>query len=406
MLNGMSPEAREDWGGLVTTLWDSYQKDVIRARRLPADALTRYIEDLQTNLAAVGGDGAELALRAKLVDKVATEDEMEAAVVKVVGEANHSFRQVDYLDYLNAVDGENQGAAGGGGKVGVVVAAGDILPGEQPPGSIGGESTAQLIRNARYDDSIRALVLRVDSPGGSTFASDLILREVELTKKAGKPVVISMGSVAASGGYWISMAGDEIFASPDTITGSIGIFGMLPTFQDSLAKIGVHSDGVGTTPLSDAFDITRPMSKEMRSTFQAYIDHGYQEFIGKVAKYRHLKLEEVDAIAQGRVWSGSDAKRIGLVDKFGDLDDAIAAAAKRAELGQHYSVQYIEKPLSFSDRLLIGMADDSNNSRLLSAFARPGTASPWYGKLLQLAQSLDVFSDPRGAYAYCFCDVR
>ena len=280
------------------------------------------------------------------------------------------------------------------------------MDGDQPPGSIGGDSTSQLIRQARYDDSVKALVLRVDSPGGSSFASDLILREIQLTKEAGKPVVVSMGNVAASGGYWISMAGDKIYASPSTITGSIGIFGMLPTFQDTLAKIGVHTDGVGTTKLSDAFDVTRSMAPEMKQAFQLTIDHGYHEFITKVARYRHMKVDDVDAIAQGRVWPGSDAKRLGLVDAYGDLDDAVAEAAKLADMGKRYSVDYIEKPPSFLDRLLTGLANDSDGALAdlsprrcpHAGLVRPGSC--------RLAASLGVFNDPRGIYAYCFCDVR
>jgi protease IV len=286
-----------------------------------------------------------------------------------------------------------------------VVAEGNIMDGDQPPGAIGGDSTSELIREARNDDSVKALVLRVDSPGGSSFASDLILREIQLTKEAGKPVVVSMGNVAASGGYWISMAGDKIYASPSTITGSIGIFGMLPTFQDSLAKIGVHTDGVGTTKLSDAFDLSRPMAPEMKQVFQLSIDHGYQQFITKVAKNRHMKVDDVDAIAQGRVWAGSDAKRLGLVDAYGTVDDAIQAAAKLAGMGSRYTVDYIEKQPTFLDRLIMDMAQDSDPASL--GLKVPDAALPsWYGRVMQLAGSLRVFNDPRGIYAYCFCDVR
>lgn len=404
--NDMSPDAREDYTELLGSLWTDYQMEVARARKLPGDSLMNYIDGLPGNLAAVDGDGAKLALQAKLVDKIADHDQMEDAVAKVVGRANHSFRGIEYRQYLDAVDGDGHGSSLGGSKVGVVVAEGDIMDGDQPPGSIGGDSTSELIREARYDDSVKALVLRVDSPGGSSFASDLILREIDLTKEAGKPVVISMGDVAASGGYWISMAGDKIYASPSTITGSIGIFGMLPTFQDSLSKIGVHTDGVGTTKLSDAFDISRPMAPEMKQAFQLSIDHGYREFITKVAKNRHMKVDDVDAIAQGRVWSGSDAKRLGLVDAYGDLDDAVAEAAKLADMGERYSVDYIEKQPTFLDRLLMNLAEQSNESR--AASGRPGvTAVPaWYGRLVQLAGSLAVFNDPRGIYAYCFCDIH
>ncbi|HVC37950.1 MAG TPA: S49 family peptidase, partial [Gammaproteobacteria bacterium] len=232
-----------------------------------------------------------------------------------------------------------------------------------------------------------------------------------LTKEAGKPVIVSMGSLAASGGYWISMAGDEIFANPTTLTGSIGIFGLFPTFQKTLAKIGVHSDGIGTTPLSDAFDVTRPMSALMRKVFQLSIDSGYQEFITKVAHNRHMSVAEVNSIGQGRVWSGKEAKRLGLVDKLGNLQDAIAAAAKFANLGPHYAVRYIERPLSLTDRLLITMANNSDSSLNpnLDSILLPTkdfSGAPWYGEMLRLANSFKAFTDPRGIYAYCFCNIQ
>ena len=401
--NDMSPEAREDYTGLLGALWGDYQMEVTRARKLPGDALKNYVDGLPASLAAVDGDDAKLALQAKLVDRIAEPDEMQEAVAKVVGRANHGFRSVEYRQYLEAVDGDEHTTIGGD-KVGVVVAEGDIMDGDQPPGAIGGDSTSELIREARNDDSIKALVLRVDSPGGSSFASDLIMREVQLTKAAGKPVVVSMGNVAASGGYWISMAGDKIYASPSTITGSIGIFGMLPTFQDSLAKLGVHTDGVGTTKLSDAFDLSRPMTPEMKQVFQLSIDHGYQQFITKVAKNRRMKVEDVDAIAQGRVWAGSDAKRLGLVDAYGDLDDAVKAAAKLADLGNRYGVDYIEKQPSFLDRFIMNMAEDTDAAA--PGLGASAAVPSWYGRVMQLAGSLKVFNDPRGIYAYCFCDVR
>jgi protease IV len=409
MLNGMSADARTDWSDVVNVLWDAYQRDVTKARDLKPDAIRNYIDHTDTELAAVGGDSAELALKSGLVDKIANEDQMEDAVTKVVGESNHSFRQIDFRNYLQAVDHGTDSM--GGRAVGIIVAAGDIMPGNQPSGTIGGDSTSDLIRKARYDDSIKAVVLRVDSPGGSAFASDLILRQIELTKEAGKPVVVSMGATAASGGYWISMAGDEIFADPTTLTGSIGIFGLFPTFQKTLAKIGVHSDGVGTTPLSDAFDVTRPMSALMQKVFQLNIDNGYKDFITKVADNRHMSVAEVNDIGQGRVWTGQDAKRLGLVDKFGNLQDAVAAAAKLAKLGPHYTVRYIEQPLSLTDRLIIAMANNSNsslNQNLVSGLlpTTDFTDTPWYGEMLRLADSFKAFTDPRGIYAYCFCNIQ
>ena len=398
MLNGMSPEAREDYTALVDQLWSSYQSDVTMARKLPGDAIKDYSNNLDQGLTATGGDGARLALNAHLVDKIADFDQMEEAVEKVVGTADHSFRSVDFRDYVAGLD------AGGfaGDRVGVIVAEGDIQNGDQPPGSIGGDSMSNLLREARYDDSIKAVVLRVDSPGGSSFASDLILREVELTQKAGKPVVISMGNVAASGGYWISMSGDAIYASPSTITGSIGAFGMLPTFQDSLTKIGVHTDGVGTGPYSDAYDVTRSMTPEMKQMFQLSVDNLYASFVDKVAQHRHMKSTAVEAIAQGEVWTGADAKRLGLVDKFGGLEEAEAAAAKMADLGPNYTVAYLERPLSFTDRFLMDLSSQTRTGLKLPQAALPN----WYSRFMDAAKELDVFDDPRGLYSLCFCDVR
>ncbi|MGH8372536.1 MAG: signal peptide peptidase SppA [Gammaproteobacteria bacterium] len=407
MLNGMSPAAREDWGGVLNVLWSNYQADVTKARKLKPDALADYINSISKNLDAVKGDTAQLALKARLVDKIADNDEMEAAVTKVVGESRHSFRQIDFRNYVQAIDDGMQTRDIGSDEVGVIIAEGDIQDGDQPPGTIGGDSTSELIRKVRYDNSVKAVVLRVDSPGGSSFASDLILREIELTKEAGKPVIVSMGNVAASGGYWISMAGDEIYASPTTLTGSIGIFGMIPTFQNTLAKVGIHTDGVGTTPLSDAFDLTRPMSEQMKQLVQMNVDHGYQTFITKVAHNRNLKVDAVNDIAQGRVWSGQDAKKLGLVDKFGNLQDAIKAAAKLGKLGDNYTVRYIEKPLSLTDRILINMANDSRSSLGNSLLPQSNlTMMPWYGQMTKLADVVKAFTDPRGVYAYCFCNIR
>jgi protease-4 len=401
LLNGMSPEARQDYTSLVGQLWTDYQKDVGTARKLSSDAIKDYADDMDKRLATAQGDGARMARDAHLVDKIADIDEMEKAVGEVVGCVNHSFRSVDFRDYVTDVD---DGPSLGSSSVAVIIAEGDIQNGDAPPGAIGGDSMSELIHRARYDDFIKAIVLRVNSPGGSSFASDLILREIELTQKAGKPVVISMGDVAASGGYWISMSGDAIYASPSTITGSIGAFGMLPTFQDTLAKVGVHSDGVGTTPFSDAFDVTRPMAPEVKQMFQLSIDNLYASFVNKVAKHRHMKPEDVEAIAQGEVWTGADAKRLGLVDKFGDLEDAEAAAAKMANLGPNYSTVYIEKQLSFTDRFLMNMAEDSDQSRL-SALTQLSTPA-WYSRVVEATKVLDVFNDPRGLYSFCFCDVR
>ncbi|HET7306332.1 MAG TPA: signal peptide peptidase SppA [Gammaproteobacteria bacterium] len=403
--NDMSPAAKEADGALLDVLWGSYRKGVADARKLKPEAIGAYVDDMPKALAAAGGDSAKLALQAGLVDKLATRDQMsdEIAAVVGVGGGGHGFNQIDLRDYLRAT-GIAQQTGISQDEVGVIVAEGDILAGNQPPGAIGGESLSRLIRKARYNDNVKAVVLRVDSPGGSAFASQMILRQVELTKQAGKPVVVSMGSVAASGGYWISMAGDRIYASPTTITGSIGILGMFPTFQDSLAKLGIHNDGIGTTDLSGDFRPTRAMSKQAKKIFEISIDHGYDEFVSEVAKHRHLSIDDVKKIAQGRVWSGADAKRLGLIDGFGDMPAAIKAAAQLAGIAQGYSVHYIEPPLSFGSRLLMSLSTQAEG--LAGSLLPAQTWSPAQGMVARLqgfVSQIRRFNDPNGIYAYCFC---
>jgi protease-4 len=295
-----------------------------------------------------------------------------------------------------------------GAEVAVVVAQGEIVPGDQPPGMVGGRSAAQLIRAARLDDRVKAVVLRVDSPGGDAYSSELIRREVAETRAVGKPVVVSMGDVAASGGYWIAMDGDEIWAEPTTITGSIGIFGLVLTIPETLAKIGVHTDGVGTTPLAGTFDIRRPLSPELESILTSAIRHGYDEFIGRVAKARGQTPEAIDAIAQGRVWSGSQAKERGLVDRLGGIDNAIASAAARAKLGSDYSVHYVEREPSAWERFLIGFGESSAMTKLARrvGFTLP---SAWLdrGEIAEIGGILQTLKGKRyAAFAHCFCDLR
>jgi protease IV len=291
--------------------------------------------------------------------------------------------------------------------VAVVVAAGEIVDGQQPPGTVGGDSAADLIRRASRDEQVKALVLRVDSPGGSAFASDVILRELEVFKESGRPLVVSMGSVAASGGYWISMGADEIWASPTTLTGSIGVGATFPTFPRSLDKLGIHVDGLGTTALSGQFDPTRELGADMQQLLRLSIDHAYAEFIDKVAAARNRPPEAVDQVARGRVWTGADALDRGLVDRLGDLDDAVESAAGLAGLEEgEYEVKYIEPELTFAERLALQYAAVLSP---LVALLPADTLSPTLRRLLESAAPLSLFergNDPRGIYAYCFCEVR
>jgi len=292
--------------------------------------------------------------------------------------------------------------------VAVVVASGTISDGQQPPGSIGGDSTAELLRRARKDDAVKAIVLRVDSPGGSAMASEVIREECALARKQGKTVVVSMGGVAASGGYWISTAADEIWASATTITGSIGIFGMLPTFQKPLAKyLGMRVDGVGTTWLYDGYRPDMELKPRVAALIQQLIERGYQDFLKRVSQARNIPVEKVDEIAQGRVWSGADAHRLGLVDKLGGLPEAIASAAQRAKLGKDYQVKYFEKELPFMEQLVKDLLVTAMLT-FAPKQASKGSQSP-AGKLLRSLSvqldSLAQLNDPHGIYAYCFCEI-
>ena len=292
-------------------------------------------------------------------------------------------------------------------QIAVVVAEGEILPGDQPAGTVGGDSTAKLLRLARENSKVRAVVLRVNSPGGDAFSSELIRREVELTKAAGKPVIVSMGDVAASGGYWISMNGDQIFAEPNTITGSIGIFGLFASVPKTLAKIGVHTDGVATTSLAGALDPRRELDPKVADIIQSIINKGYQSFIGKVAAARGKTPEQINAIARGRVWSGAQAKERGLVDQLGGLREASAAAAKAANLGEDYQLRYVEKEMSAWERYAVGLSSDVL-ARLGRAFvpdvARVLLAQPDVQGQLRLLSALDA--NKVGVFAYCFCEIK
>jgi len=411
--DSMSPEAKEMSLEFYGDLWRHYLADVAEARKIRPEDVTSLIDAMPDRLRSAGGDMAKMALDAKMVDKLAPRDVVRQRLIDLVGEDKEkkSFRQIGVAEYLRAKGGDRTGAVGKGQAVAVVVAKGEILDGAQPAGTIGGDSTARVLRRAREDDAVKAVVLRVDSPGGSAFASEIIRRECELVRKAGKPLVVSMGSVAASGGYWISTASDEIWAAPETITGSIGIFGMFPTIDKPLAKyLGVHADGVGTTRFSDVLRPDRPMDPAVADVFQQGIDQGYEEFLARVSQARKMTPEQVDKIARGRVWSGEDAKGIGLVDQLGSLEQAIESAAKRAKLEKGYRVWYVEKEKTFRERLMSMLAAQAQDV---------ATAAGWVGEPSPSASALSVarrlrdlradverldrWNDPRGVYAHCLC---
>ena len=405
----MSPEDREASEAWLGALWDAYQADVTAARELPGDALQRFADGMVELLAAAGGDTARMALDFGLVDELLTRDEIRNRLDGLVGESDDDeYETIGISEYLAAVDSteENQDAED---SVAVIVASGTILDGSQPPGSIGGDSTAATIRRAIEDDEVKALVLRVDSGGGSAFASEIIQRELQVFRESGRPVVVSMSSVAASGGYWISMGADEIWASPTTITGSIGVGATIPTFSRSLDRIGVHVDGVGTTRLSGQDNLLRDLGDEFAAMVQHSIERVYADFIGNIAEYRDKSVEDVDMVARGRVWIASDAQAFGLVDGLGNLEDAIASAAMLAELPEdEYRVQYYGKELTIAEQFALEMI------RTASPVARALNLSPRLPESLQTLldiaaepfRMVDRLNDPQDIYAYCFCDIR
>ena len=403
--NDASPEAKEADLFWMNGVWGDYLKDIAAARKLDVAQLSAAIQNYPQAIKAANGDLAALALQQKLVDQLATHDEARDMLIEKGVRDDKTFRHVDFQDYLHIVQREH--LADLRAPIAVVVAEGEIVSGDQSPGTIGGDSLSHLIRAAREDESIKAVVLRVNSPGGEVFPSELIRREVELTRNAGKPVIVSMGDVAASGGYWISMNANRIFAEPTTITGSIGIFGLFPTIPDTLAKIGVHTDGVGTTPFAGAFDIRRQLDPNLGSVLQSVIEKGYRDFIGNVAKARGKTAEEIDAIARGRVWSGAQAKERALVDELGGLSDAIAAAAQAANLGDEHRVRYIEKELSFWERAALDFNTES--LALASRAGVPELARAWLARS-ELDQHLPLLrslhGNRLGVFAYCFCEIR
>lgn len=408
ILDAQSPESREADLFWLDDLWQRYLADVAAMRKTDPATMQADIDNFAERIKAANGDLAALALEQKLVDALKTQDEFRGLMIErgAEDEENHTFRQVAMDDYLGFLDRETL-PIDPRPQVAVVVAQGEIVDGEQPPGMVGGVSTAQLVRQAREDENVKALVLRVDSPGGGVFPSEQIRREVELTRAAGKPVVVSMGDVAASGGYWISMNADEIWADPSTITGSIGIFGLFFTVPDTLAKIGVRVDGVATTKIAGAFDPSRPLDPQVGEVIQSVIDQGYREFIGKVAQARGNSPDEIDQVARGRVWSGAQAKERGLVDQLGGLRDAIAAAATRASLADDgFALRYIEKELSPFEKFVV---DATRNAAVRAVAAELGLPRAWLPaqverELQQTLRLLQPGQRPIRAIAYCFCE--
>lgn len=400
----MSEAAREANQQWLDDLWELYLTDVADQRGIEKSQLRDSINNVTQLLESEQGNLAALSIKMGLIDELADRQTFRTMMSDLVGfdEQHDTFKQINFYHYLEVIS-QPELHTHEQDLIGVVVAKGTIKNGNQPPGEIGGDSTARLLRQARFNDDIKAVVLRIDSPGGSAFASDIIRAEIDELKKAGKPVVASMSSSAASGGYWIAAPADKIFASPATITGSIGIFGMMTTFENSLAHIGVHTDGVGTTPFA-GFSATRPMSNAYQNLIQQNIEHGYRKFLTLVANNRDMTTEEVDAIAQGRVWSGLRAKELGLVDEFGDLAAAVAEAAQLAGV-ESYDTRRVQKPLSEKEKFLQALFNsavdfmpdsDQNHQHWLE----------WVHTIGQQINLDENLNDPTHAYALCLmCEL-
>jgi protease IV len=397
--DSMSPEARQQAESWLTSLWDSYTADIIKHRSLNPAMLVAYTHTPADLLRDTGGDIAKLALKAGLVDKIWTRNQVEAHLASLAGtSSDRDYTHITSKDYLAMIGSPFAIGSTSENKIGILVAQGAILPGKQPPGLIGGDSLAALIREARKDASIKALVLRINSGGGSAFASEIIRQELLELKKSGKPLVVSMGTVAASGGYWIAADADQIWAAPTTLTGSIGIFGVIPTFENSLAELGIRSDGTGTTPMAAGLDLSQPLSPQLKETIQLSVEHGYRQFLSIVGNGRKIGGERLSSIAEGRVFDGRTAQKIGLVDRLGSLQDAVQAAAKLAKVSEDYAPSYIQKPRSMKEQLL----EELTSKSMVMFRTVYGSSSFLAGIFRQFVTSLDglpMFSDPRGVYA-------
>jgi len=404
--NDMSPEAKLANQAWLSDLWSVYNQDVSAARKLPDNAADTYVRSLAEEMQKDKGDGANVALTAKLVTRSETQAEFRKRLGVKVGldKDKATFRQIDFASYLRAVRHDAKKTPSH--KIALVVVQGEIVDGDSDETHAGGDSISELLDEARRDDDVEGVLMRVNSPGGSVFASEKIRRAVSALKADGKPVYVSMSTLAASGGYWISMNADQIWAEPSTITGSIGIFGMIPTIDEPLAKLGIHTDGVGTTPLAGALRMDRPLAPEVSTILQAQIEKGYQNFIQGVAQARKLPVDKVDAIAQGRVWSGEAAKGLGLVDQFGGLKDAVAALAKSVKLGEDdYVIDEMQPPHDWLSQVFGRYFSESRfgarfTSSLIRGLLPTGAVRD---EAERLGDTLRSFNDPRGEYAYCFC---
>jgi protease-4 len=399
--DNMSDYAKEANLAWLTVLWDFYKADVASRRGFRPEALDDLINNLPAHLEQANGDAAAMALNRGLVDELKNRDEVRQELIERLGhdEDGLTFKQIAFDEYLSRIRPELLQRNPVKDKIGIIVASGIIMDGEQPSGRIGGDTMADLLVRARNDENVKAVVVRIDSGGGSATASEVISREIEMTRQAGKPVFVSMGSIAASGGYWIAAPADQIWATP-------GIWGAFPTFEKSLKSLGITSDGVGTTKLSDAFDPSRPLNDLVAQSMSQVIEQGYRRFVQRVAEGRNMQPEAIEKIAQGRVWAGITAKDLGLVDKIGNLQDAIDAIAETAGLTD-YEISYITQPLTTRELLIQRL-----NRFLAGIFAALSPVDHPAKRLYDNVIDTEIdhvlrADDPVGSYAYCLnCNIQ
>jgi protease-4 len=402
----MSPEAKESNRYWIGNLWQQYLETISRHRGIPLEDLSQAINQFADRLDAANGDFARYALDTGLVDRLMSRPEANLALAQqgAPGDGSEGFRQVGHENYLALTRLKASPAAAG--QIVIVVAEGEIVRGVQPQGTVGEVTIAEKLRALAEDPEAKAVVLRINSPGGDAFASEKIRREIQALREMGKTVVVSMGNVAASGGYWIAMGADEVWASPSSITGSIGVYGILPTFARPLGKLGIHTDGVGTTPLAGKLRVDRPLDPDLKRIFQHATERTYEDFVELVAEARQMSAEDVRDVAEGRVWSGAQAKDRGLVDQTGTLQEAIDAAARIAGLGSDYEAVYDEVELSPFESFLLDITSSAMTRLNLGSTGMPGLPSTLLENILRDLQVLARSSGGLSIAAHCLCDVE
>jgi len=401
----MSEEAKEAGKFWLNDLWQQYVEAVAKNRGLILKSLQESVDDLPNRIESLDGDFAQYALNLGLVDRLMTAPQARQELARrgTPDQAGDSYRAVGMQDYLDLT--ESQKAYSSAKHIAIVVAEGEIVSGNHPAGKIGSISTAEQLRRAARDEKVAAVVLRINSPGGDAYASESLRLELQQVRDSGKTVVISMGNVAASGGYWMAMAADEVWASPATITGSIGVFGMLPTFGATLDKIGVHTDGFGTTEMAGKLRLDMPLDPGIARVFQSATERIYRQFISLVSKARGKPVEEIDEIAQGRVWSGLQAAERGLVDRTGTFQDAIKASARIAGLGDSYQIEWIEPEQSTLDRFFTDFMSGAISRLNISAGKPVSLPVSWLQSMLDDLQFISTQQGKFTVAAHCLCGL-